>query len=152
MIIVTPLGKFRSQQSEWEKSVVVTGMGAVFLAPGDAMATPGLKWMQTVMPETAWGAVFLLFGSIALLALWINGKRDRITTWTRAASAIMRFALFFALTIAAILKGEWGVGQVLWPAFMAVEAANIYFTMIDTGSASAHHSKSSGRPNATSSA
>lgn len=81
MIIVTPLGKFRSQQSEWEKSVVVTGMGAVFLAPGDAMATPGLKWMQTVMPETAWGAVFLLFGSIALLALWINGSgQDRLAT------------------------------------------------------------------------
>lgn len=138
MIVITALGKFRSRQSEWEKSAIVAGMGAIFLAPNDAMASPGLAFMLRVMSEEAWGALFLVLGGLALLALWINGRRDRVTTWARYCFSVARFVLFLALSVAAALKGDWGVGQVLWPAFMVTEAASIYFTIMDTGSASAH--------------
>jgi hypothetical protein len=63
-------------------------------------------------------------GAARLLALWIDGRREKVTCWTRNVAARVGRAMWIGMFFAHALSGLVGVWLVVSPAFAVIEIVN----------------------------
>lgn len=92
----------RYGQTRWAEiwlSLIAVSVGLVLVGPTDTFSAPSFRVIASVISETTAGSLCLVFGSIRLAALWVNGRRGRETSLIRTIGCMGGF--FFWIAIAA---------------------------------------------------
>lgn len=92
----------RYGQTRWAEiwlSLIAVGVGLILVGPTDTFSAPSFRVIASVISETTAGSLCLVFGSIRLAALWVNGRRGRETSLIRTIGCMGGF--FFWIAIAA---------------------------------------------------
>jgi hypothetical protein len=117
--------RFGPRWSEWLMAAAMIGWGAVMLLPARTFDQPAYTGFRAIFgTEEAIGFVLLAIGTARLIALWINGHRERITYWTRNAAARYGWAVSVGMFFAHALSGVIGVWLVFYPAMAVIEIVN----------------------------
>lgn len=77
MIIVRLPSHFPVRATEWMMAAMKASFGLLLLMPLDMFAQPSFTAMRQMAHQHAWGTLGFVFGSVHLIALYINGTRRR---------------------------------------------------------------------------
>lgn len=125
----------RAQQRfvEWLAGFQTMLLGLIFMHDGDTFATSrNFQFFQRIASEDKWAIALFLLGAIRVAGLIVNGARQDITPWIRAAGAFVGFMIFFGFTYGFALSwlstnGPPAIGMAMFgPAAVAELAAIIY--------------------------
>ncbi|WP_244573349.1 hypothetical protein [Methylorubrum populi] len=96
----------RYGQTRWAEiwlSLIAVGVGLVLIAPTETFSNESFRVIATVISEWKAGALCLFFGSVRLLALWVNGRRGRETSLIRTLGCLGGFAFWLAIALGFLL-------------------------------------------------
>ncbi|WP_437871399.1 hypothetical protein ACSD7O_24005 [Methylorubrum extorquens] len=84
----------RYEQTRWAEiwlSLIAVAAGLVLVAPTNTFGNESFRVIASVISEWKAGALCLFFGSVRLLALWVNGRRGRETSLIRTFGCLGGF-------------------------------------------------------------
>ena len=106
---------FQSRRLEWLIAFYTVYFGMGLCLPPQSMSG-AFSEVVNIMPETAWGAVYVLVGIIHALALHING-RSEWTPFARLLALILNSQVFLAMAIYLIPTNPFGTGVLTYGFF-----------------------------------
>lgn len=111
-----PLIVFHRRLLEWSVASWTALGGAILIAPGPSLLSPAYRQMH-VIPEWAWGHVFLTlgcahFGLLTMSYMWAMRARVAVLSLTLTTYVAM------ASLIAAVNPGAWAFYTTLFFAFL----------------------------------
>lgn len=92
----------RYGQTRWAEiwlSLIAVAVGLVLIGPTETFSTSSFRVIASVISETTAGGLCLVFGSIRLAALWVNGRRGRETSIIRMFGCLGGFFFWLAIAI-----------------------------------------------------
>lgn len=92
--------RFKDRSTEWWVASYSFLYGLVLSLPPVSMGSPSFRTLLAVMPEAAWGTLFLVIGSAHMIALAVNGAG----WWTPYARSLAASVNLFAYALIA-----WGI-------------------------------------------
>lgn len=94
----------RYEQSRWaEIWLSLIAVGLVLAAPTNTFGNESFRVIASVISEWKAGALCLFFGSVRLLALWMNGRRGRETSLIRTLGCLGGFVFWLAIALGFLL-------------------------------------------------
>lgn len=129
--------RFTPRALEWMLSWIMFGWGlSLALWPS---SFNGESWVifKSIYPPVTWGFIFMATGSVALIALFINGAKKEITPWFRMGSAFMRLCIWAGIWTAFFFSYNPGPWVFVYSTFFIAEWHNLYKAAYDAGAANA---------------
>ena len=81
-------------------------VGLVLVAPTNTFGNESFRVIASVITEWKAGALCLFFGSVHLIALWVNGRRGRETSLIRTFGCLGGFVFWLAITLGFLLTAS----------------------------------------------
>ena len=96
----------RYGQTRWAEiwlSLIAVAVGLVLVAPTNTFGNESFRVIASVISKWKAGALCLFFGSVRLLALWVNGRRGRETSLIRPLGCLGGFVFWLAIALGFLL-------------------------------------------------
>lgn len=130
MLTVRFPAHFPLRVTEWLLASIKTTWGVVLLQPTDVFANPIFSALGRIASQDTWGWVSLIFGTMHLVALYVNGARRRSPHLRAACSAIGSF-FWFQVTLGLIGSGIISTGWAVYPWLFIASVYNVIRAMLD---------------------
>lgn len=129
--------RFNPRANEWLLSWIMFGWGVSLVLWPETFDGKSWTIFKSIYPPFIWGFIFAATGSVALIALFINGSRKEITPWFRLGAAIIRLFAWGGIWTAFFFAYNPGPWVFVYSAFFAAEWHNLWKAAYDAGAANA---------------
>ncbi len=96
----------RYGQTRWAEiwnALIAVGVGGILLGPTETFSSPQFRMIASVIDERTAGGLCVFFGTLRLVALWVNGRRGRETSIIRTFGCIGGFFFWLAVSAGMLL-------------------------------------------------
>lgn len=123
---------FAIRLGEWFSGIILSSMAVLmFCATRMFEASPAyFAGLAAFGSQPVWGGVFVVFGGVRLVALYINGRKP-ITPYIRMTLAFLSCFVWWQLTISLFASGVPGLGWALVPWLLCLEMYNVFRSSAD---------------------
>ena len=101
--------RWPDRKLEWALAFYTLFFGIMLCLPVPSMTSIGFTVALELMPEWAWGAIYVAVGIVHNLALHVNG-RAAWTPFARVAALLLNSQVFFALALKIAEVSPWSTG------------------------------------------
>ena len=109
---------FRMRRLEWLLAIYTVFFGAALMLPPVSMASGSFVWLLAAMPESTWGALYFIVGTLHAMALHVNG-RAAWTPFARLAALTLNSQVFLAMALYLTKSNPFGTGVITY-GFIAI--------------------------------
>lgn len=101
--------RFPERRLEWVLAIYTLGLGLWLSMPAHSMNANSFVGALRLLPESGWGAIYIIVGVAHFAALHVDG-RGWWTAFVRLAAVGINSQVFLALARGLITSNAWGTG------------------------------------------
>ena len=123
---------FAIRLGEWLVSIILVSLAALLFCATQTFALNPAYFaaMIAMAPQVVWASIFLLFGGVRIIALYINGRKP-VTPYIRMGLAFLSCFVWFQVTLSLFASGVPGLGWAVFPWLLALEMYNVFRSSAD---------------------
>lgn len=100
---------YSTRKLEWLLAIYTLYFGTMISLPPHSMSAASFKSALLIMPEWAWGLIYIVVGVLHNLALHVNG-RAAWTPFARLAALFLNSQVFLGLALGIAQVNPWSTG------------------------------------------